>query len=56
MKRINITALDAEGNAIYDYKTTSKWCLSELDSQMAWLKPALYDGEIDNILIGIERD
>jgi hypothetical protein len=52
MKHLTIMAMDSEGEIVSQQTTSEEWCLSELDYHFDVLKVALYNGEIDHILIG----
>jgi hypothetical protein len=52
MKHLTIMAMDSEGEIVSQQTTSEEWCLSELECHFDRLKLALYNGEIDHILIG----
>ena len=49
---LTLTALDKDGNVVKKYITKTKHFISELDVRLDALKWALYNREIDHILIG----
>jgi hypothetical protein len=53
--QLTLAALDPEGNVVEEYITTTNHCISELDIRLDVLKRALYNGEIDHILIGSKK-